>query len=62
MTTEVNLGVFFVPDRAVNDQNGDGGEGERDGTATAADGTGERQTRSLEEEHIWTHLLVRADV
>lgn len=58
---KVNFAVFFLKGRQVNDQTGDSGEWERDCTASAADRTGEGQTRSLEEEHIWTCLLVRAE-
>lgn len=43
---------------AVDDQTGDRGAGERDCTASAADGTGERQARRLEEELVWLYILV----
>lgn len=50
--------VFPISGWAVNDQTGDRGAGERDCTASAADGTGERQARRLEEELVWLCILV----
>lgn len=50
--------VSLLSGGALNDQTGDGGAGEGNCPASAADGSGEGQARRLEEEHVWLRLLV----
>lgn len=50
--------VSQISGGTVNDQTGDSGAGERDCTASAADRSGERQARRLEEERVWLCILV----
>lgn len=50
--------VSMISGGAVNDQTGDSSAGERDCTASAADRSGERQARHLEEERVWLYILV----
>lgn len=58
MTTFAGDDVSPVSGGAVNDQTGDNSAGEGDCTASAADGSGERQARRLEEERVWLYILV----
>lgn len=50
--------VSLISGGEVNDQTGDGGAGEGECAASAADGSGERQARRLEEERVWLCILV----
>ena len=58
---KVSFAVFSLTGWAVDNQVRDGGDWERDCTASPANRTGERQTRRLEEECVWIRLLVRAE-